>query len=408
MNGRVYKVSEIVLSLKQYIDSNYAFKRVMVEGEVSGLRLKRGSHCYLTLKDENASIDCIIFASVVNSLKTLPEEGMKVLVSLTPNIYEKAGKLSFQIYSLKPAGSGDLNERFLRLKEEMERLGYFDPEHKKPIPKIPMRIGLVTSREGAALQDVLKVAWDRLPGVRFYLKDALVQGENAPATLIRALQSLDRLGLDLILITRGGGSKEDLFCFHDKELCRAVYEAKTPVVSAVGHEIDVSLVDYVADKAYPTPSAASQGLIPDEEDLLFHLITSIDRGEDLIRTRLTDLNHKVRNQDLVLENLHPRNILKRSLEKLTDQTSRLKSALHYRIGSMEKDIAARGKLLENIHPLKKLTGPFAYIETADGRALQSIHELRAGDSLQIINREGRILTAVKEVLPHDEGVKWNE
>jgi len=262
-------VSELNNQIKSLLEST--FVSVYVEGEVSRVTYHSSGHLYFTLKDKNSSISCVMFRGNNQRLKFRAEEGLKVIIQGAISVYTPRGSYQINCISMEPSGSGALALAYEQLKKKLEAKGYFKDEIKKALPKYPKTIALVTSKTGAALQDMLRVAKKRWPLVKIILVDTLVQGEEAKHKIASAIKKADRLNCDIIVVSRGGGSLEDLWAFNEEIVADAIYEASTPIVSAVGHEIDFMISDFVADLRAPTPSAAMEMILPDMTEMLLYL-----------------------------------------------------------------------------------------------------------------------------------------
>ncbi len=262
-------VSQLNNQIKSLLESTFVF--VYVEGEVSRVTYHSSGHLYFTLKDKNSSISCVMFRGNNQRLKFRVEEGLSVIIQGAVSVYTPRGSYQINCISMEPSGSGALALAYEQLKKKLEAKGYFKDEIKKPIPKYPKIIALVTSKTGAALQDMLRVTKKRWPLVKLILIDTLVQGDEAKYSIVSAVKKADRLNADIIVVSRGGGSLEDLWAFNEEIVADAIYEAKTPIVSAVGHEIDFMISDFVADLRAPTPSAAMEMILPDITEMLMYV-----------------------------------------------------------------------------------------------------------------------------------------
>lgn len=291
----VVTVSELNQKIKALFESH--FSRVFVEGEISAVTLHTSGHLYFTIKDESSSIRCVMFKSNVSRLKFRPEVGMSVVVEGGLSVYAPKGEYQLLCASIEPSGHGALALALQQLKKKLSAKGYFDESNKKKLPKIPRNIALVTSKTGAVLQDMLRVAEKRWPLVKLTLLNTLVQGDTAAAQIASAVRYADSLGsFDIIVVARGGGSVEDLWCFNEEVVADAIYEAKTPVVSAVGHEVDYSISDFVADLRAPTPSACMELILPDINDTRM----ALDSMQEQMRTSAQRL---IYNGEIVTQHL---------------------------------------------------------------------------------------------------------
>ncbi len=290
---RPITVSTLNNQIKSLLETS--FTRVFVEGELSRITYHNSGHIYFSLKDETSTVRAVMFRGNATRLKFRLEEGQKVLIDAAITVYTPRGEYQLNCFSIEPSGIGALSFAFEQLKNTLAQKGYFDPARKKALPKFPQRVALITSATGAALQDMLRIAATRYPLTRFYLYDVLVQGESAAASIAAALKEADTKGYDAIVIARGGGSMEDLWAFNEEILADAIFKASTPVISAVGHEIDTVISDYVADVRAATPSNAMEILLPDRNELLIYIDTLITRFEQTINhifsNKTQQLNH---------------------------------------------------------------------------------------------------------------------
>jgi len=314
----VFSVSEVTAHLKQVIEAQ--IEPLYVRGEISNYTRHPSGHIYFSLKDANANLRCTFFRNSNIYLDFEPEEGMEVICFGKLTIYEKGSTYNLNVYSMQLAGRGNLARLFELLKKKLQAEGLFEDSHKKPLPKYPRRIGIVTSPAGAALQDILNILKRRYP-VEVIVFPALVQGEEAPPTLIQGIRYFNEIdNVDVIILTRGGGSQEDLFCFNDEQLARTIYDSKIPVISAVGHEIDFTIADFVADLRAPTPSAAAELVVPNRSDVINYLNALEERLTNSIKSKIYILRNQINELQLHLTALHPRAIWQ-SYKKRIDQVS---------------------------------------------------------------------------------------
>ena len=441
-----YSVAQISSYIKGLFDQDFLLKSVQVEGEISNLKYHSSGHIYFTLKDEKAAIGGIMFANFARGLKLRLKDGMKVRVTGSISIYERGS--SYQIYArnITESGLGLLYQRFMETKQRLEEMGLFDPSYHKPIPKYAMRIGVVTAPTGAAIQDIVNITHRRNPFAQLILYPALVQGEYATASIIKGIETLDKMSLDVLIVGRGGGSLEDLWAFNEEEVARAIFDADTPVISAVGHETDVTIADYVADLRAPTPSAAAELAVFDVRAYADAVRQKKERLGTAVRGRFEQKRLLLSHADARLRRFDPRtrlneyrlrtayaqdgleNAVKRRLEVskqgLADQERRLQ-------GNMEEAVSrARERLetalldlrsdmdtarlnaahrldlsaarLDGLSPLKRLGSGYAFAE-AHGRALTDASQVSAGDEVKLYLKQGSLLTEVKSPEETDHG-----
>lgn len=319
MSPQVYTVSSLVRYLKQTIDQDMNVQSVLIKGEISNFTNHRSGHWYFTLKDAKSKLSCVMFSSYASRSKILLKEGMKVIVSASLSVYEAQGSCQLYVTKVQVDGLGDLYLQFEQLKERLALEGLFDPSHKKPLPSYPEHIIIITAKEGAALQDMLITLKRRWPIAKIDFLPSLVQGKDAAYSLIENLQKADTMHADVILLARGGGALEDLWCFNDEALARCIYQMHTVVVSGVGHETDTTLVDYVSDARAATPTAAAELISPDRKEVLQQLMNVRKRMQGVVLQRLQE-------QSLQLDRMKQHRYLKDPLSYI--QEERMQVALH--------------------------------------------------------------------------------
>ena len=376
-------VSDLNESAKALLESH--FNSIEVEGEISRLTKHNSGHWYFTLKDEKSAISVAIYKFANQNIKFDIKDGMKVTLIGKLSIYSPNGSYQFIANRIMPIGVGELELAFNQLKERLAAAGLFDKEHKKSLPKYPNRVGIITSASSAAFADMCRVINDRYILPKFYLFNSLVQGNNAPANLIKMVKIADNMDLDVIVIARGGGSKEDLWCFNDEALAYAIYEAKTPIISAVGHEIDYSISDFVADHRSLTPTAAMVDLLPDSNELYQRLdiiqnslesilISKFSRYENLLNLAKTELKSKAIEQKIALATLN-----------LDSFKSNLDNFLHKKIDLAKSKIEKFELVLKRQEHFYKITKNMVQIIKDSQIVLLS--ELKSGDEITINSQD---------------------
>ena len=376
-------VSDLNESAKALLESH--FNSIEVEGEISRLTKHNSGHWYFTLKDEKSAISVAIYKFANQNIKFDIKDGMKVTLIGKLSIYSPNGSYQFIANRIMPIGVGELELAFNQLKERLAAAGLFDKEQKKPLPKYPNRVGIITSASSAAFADMCRVINDRYILPKFYLFNSLVQGNNAPANLIKMVKIADNMDLDVIVIARGGGSKEDLWCFNDEALAYAIYEAKTPIISAVGHEIDYSISDFVADHRSLTPTAAMVDLLPDSNELYQRLdiiqnslesilISKFSRYENLLNLAKTELKSKAIEQKIALATLN-----------LDSFKSNLDNFLHKKIDLAKSKIEKFELVLKRQEHFYKITKNMVQIIKDSQIVLLS--ELKSGDEITINSQD---------------------
>ena len=305
MAQNVYTVRQVNAYIKNMFTQDYMLNRIYVKGEVSNCKYHTSGHIYFSLKDESGTIACVMFAGQRGGLAFRMTEGQQVIVFGSVSVYERSG--SYQLYAkeIRLDGEGVLYERYQQLKRELGEMGMFAPEYKKPIPAYVKNIGIVTAPTGAAIRDIMNIAGRRNPFVQLYLYPALVQGEGAKESIVRGIQLLDKQGVDVIIVGRGGGSMEDLWAFNEEMVARAVFDCETPVISAVGHETDTTIIDYVADLRAPTPSAAAELAVYDHYQMEYRINEYQQRLLRQIKVKTQMARLKLREYQTKLRYLHP-------------------------------------------------------------------------------------------------------
>jgi exodeoxyribonuclease VII large subunit len=382
-------VSEVTARVKEVIACDDLLADVRVAGEVSNLSRPASGHLYFTLKDEGAQLRCVMWRSYAARLSRLPRNGEAVIARGRIDVYERDGVYQLYVEALVGQGIGDLNAEFERLKQKLQAEGLFDAARKRPLPRFPRALGIVTSPTGAALQDILNVLRRRYPLLEVYLSPTLVQGEDAPEQIVRAIQRLNDAGCcDVILVARGGGSLEELWAFNDERVVRAIAASPTPVVSGIGHEIDYTLADFAADVRAPTPSAAAEIITPDINDLRLQVDAMSLTLTETMRTRLTRARASLSTLQRALRLLSPFNQLARQRERLDEARTRLAAALAHRLAVLRLRLDGLRARLEGVGPLATLARGYAIVRDADGRIVRSVRAVQRGARLQITVADG--------------------
>lgn len=397
MAKNVYSVAQVNRYIKNMFTQDFMLNRIYVKGEVSNCKYHTSGHIYFSLKDESGAIACVMFAGDRRSgLAFRLQEGQKVIILGSVSVYERDGRYQLYAREIVPDGEGDLYRQFELLKKELEEMGMFAPEFKQPIPFYSRTIGIVTAPTGAAIRDIMNITRRRNPYVQLILYPALVQGEQAADSIVRGIRMLDQYGVDVMIVGRGGGSMEDLWAFNEEKVARAIFECQTPIISAVGHETDTTIADYVADLRAPTPSAAAELAVTDYRQLM--------SGLELYRNQLADrLEQKIRNSRQRAEYLRlrllqasPEYQLREKKQYAADLEERLKRSMEQKLTDRKHRMELYAERLEGVSPLKKLQQGYSYTEAPDGRALRSVSQVEPSDLLLIHVTDGTIKAEVKE------------
>lgn len=396
VRGRAYSVGQVNTYIKNMFVQDFVLKRIYVKGEVSNCKYHPSGHIYFSLKDETGNIACVMFAGMRKGLAFRMENGQQVVVLGSVDVYERDGKYQLYAKEIILDGAGLLHEKFEALKRELEELGMFAPEYKQAIPKYIKKLGVVTAPSGAAVRDIMNIARRRNPYLQIILYPALVQGEGAADSIVSGIQALDAYGVDTLIVGRGGGSMEDLWAFNEEKVARAIFECRTPVISAVGHETDVTISDFVADLRAPTPSAAAELAVEDirlvQERLLQYRICLSRRMEDRVaerKNRLSAYREK-------LAYLSPESQIREKRQRLAEREERLRALMEQAILHSRYDLALRIEKLKGLSPLEKLNQGYAYVADEEGRRVTSVSQMPAGGRVRISVKDGSV-TALVEV-----------
>ena len=399
MKTNVYTVGWVNQYIKNMFAQDYLLHRIMVKGEVSNCKYHSSGHIYFTLKDDKGAMSAVMFAGNRRGLQFAMKDGDKVVVTGSVEVYERDGK--YQIYAREIAldGEGDLYLRFEALKKELQEMGMFDAMYKKPIPKYAKRVGVVTARTGAAIQDIRNISARRNPYVQMILYPAQVQGEGAALSIVNGIRALEQMGVDTIIVGRGGGSIEDLWAFNEEIVARAIFDCSVPIISAVGHETDWTIADFVADMRAPTPSAAA-------ELAVYELSLVTDTLEEYKMRLQKGLERQVRHQRQRLANyetklyyLSPQTKLNERRHQLVMAEERLKTQMNRIFQNKKQVFALLMAKLEGQSPMKKLQSGYAYVADATGKRITRVAEVQRGQELEISMQDGSVLAKVSDVQP---------
>ncbi|MFN2103378.1 MAG: exodeoxyribonuclease VII large subunit [Candidatus Promineifilaceae bacterium] len=385
----IWTVGELTSYIKELFDIDFRLRDLEVAGEISNFTRARSGHIYFTLKDEEAQLKCVMWRTSAERLRFDPQEGDAVVVHGRISVYEASGVYQLYADRMEPEGRGGLALAFERLKEMLAAEGLFDAEHKKPLPAFPGKIGLVTSADAAALRDILNVLHRRDPLVNVLLAPTLVQGEEAPRQIVRALQWLDgRDDVDLIIVSRGGGSIEDLWAFNDEGVARAIFAARHPIISGVGHETDFTIADFVADMRAPTPSAAAELAVPDLSELLPALDATRKRLAALAENQIEQARWKLAAQRQSLSYLSPVAQLDSYLQLIDALQMRMENAVGRTIERAQAVVTGSTEHLQAVSPLATLKRGYAIVRHKEGRIITSISHIKTGDAIEVRISDG--------------------
>ncbi len=394
----ILSVSALNLYAKNILENDRFLKDIAVEAEISNFKNHYTSgHFYFSLKDEKAAISAVMFKFNNIKMNFMPKDGMKVLVRGKVSIYEANGSYQFYVTDMFPAGIGARQIAFEQLKQKLEKEGLFSQINKKPLPQYPFKIGVATSQTGAAIKDIVSVANRRFPCAQIYLANCLVQGEKqAEKSIIKAIQTLDEIeDLDLIIITRGGGSADDLWIYNSEEIARAAFSCKKPTISAIGHEIDYTILDFVCDVRAATPSAAAELALPDRESLIMNLLGYEEFFKDKLASKAFELN---RNLEIIKSSdgfYKFKNFKSLNSEKLINIQNNLNQNIKFKVETLKSTLAFNHKMLDELNPLNLLKKGYNLVYKEDD--LIKNKELSVGDELKIITENSDIYCDIKKI-----------
>ena len=391
----VYTVKQVNAYIKNMFTQDFMLNRIYIKGEVSNCKYHTSGHLYFSLKDESGTIACVMFAGQRSGLSFRMQEGQQVIVLGSVSVYERDGR--YQVYAKEIVldGAGLLYEKFIKLKKELEEMGMFAPEYKKPIPKYVRTVGVVTAPTGAAVRDIINITRRRNPYVQILLYPALVQGDGASESVVRGIRALEEAKVDVMIVGRGGGSIEDLWAFNEENVARAVFECSVPVISAVGHETDTTIIDYVADLRAPTPSAAAELAYFDCRTLLGSMQGYQERLERAVWNKIDVNRAKLERYGTRLQYLNPESRLRDRQQYAADVQERIQSAMEQKIKDKRHRLSLYLERFHGLSPLRKLNQGYSYVSDKEGKTLTSVSQVKQGDSLLIYVTDGTIEASVQ-------------
>ena len=392
---KIFNVSEVNKYIKMLMDSDPLLTNISIRGEITNFKAHYTGHLYFTLKDENATIKCVMFKGNAQFLRFKPQDGMKVVIQGQISAFERDGVYQIYCKSMSPEGLGDLYLAYEQLKEKLSKEGLFDEVHKKPIPFLPNRVGVITSRTGAVIRDIINVSTRRYPNVNILLYPAAVQGVNVASTVIEGIKTFNKLdNVDVIIIARGGGSFEDLFGFNDEGIARAVFASHIPVVSAVGHETDFSICDFVADLRAPTPSAAAELVYPEYSEIVGRIATDKNRTIMAIKNYVERKRQYVEKLKAAKLEKVPLDIINRYRMNIDSILSKSESTIRYRIEKYKTRCVGSISKIDALSPLKTITRGYSVAEV-NGKVIRKVEDVKSEDRIQITVSDGKINAIVE-------------
>ena len=393
----VYTVRQVNSYIKNMFAQDFMLNRIYVKGEVSNLKYHTSGHIYFSLKDESGTIACVMFAGSRSGLSFRMEEGQQIIVLGVVDVYARDGK--YQLYATKIVrdGVGLLYERFELLKKELQEMGMFAPEYKQKIPKYIRRLGVVTAPTGAAVRDIINITKRRNPFVQIILYPALVQGEGAAESIVKGIHALEAEKVDVMIVGRGGGSMEDLWAFNEEAVARAVFDCSVPVISAVGHETDTTIIDFVADLRAPTPSAAAELAVYDFMEMKKNLKLREEKLLHFMQLILERKRQKLEQYSLRMRAYHPQQRLNEQRQFAADAENRLRREMMRRLEQEKYRLGLMAERLKGLSPLEKLSQGYAYVENSSGANVRTVSNVKQGEQITVYVTDGRIRAEVTGV-----------
>ena len=404
MARNVYTVKQVNSYIKNMFTQDFMLNRIYVKGEVSNCKYHTSGHIYFSLKDESGTIACVMFAGQRGGLSFHMREGQQIIVLGSVNVYERTG--SYQLYAqeIRLDGEGTLYEKYQMLKQELEEMGMFAPEYKKAIPRYAKRIGVVTAPTGAAVRDIMNISARRNPYVQLLLYPAQVQGIGAKESIVKGIEMLDAYGVDTIIVGRGGGSIEELWAFNEEEVARAIFECRTPIISAVGHETDTTIADYAADLRAPTPSAAAELAVFEIQDLLGRLEEYHAKLNRELQQQIAQKRQGLKLYENKLSYLNPKSQIEEKKQHYERIQIRLESAMKTRILTSRQELRLYIERMKGLSPLDKLNQGYSFVSDREGNGIISTKQVHSGDLLEISVTDGVIEAEVRSSRKED----WNK
>ena len=393
----VYTVKQVNSYIKNMFKQDFLLNSVSVKGEISNCKYHTSGHIYFTLKDADAALSVIMFASQASRLGVRLQDGMSVVVSGRVDVYDAAGRYQLYASTVQQEGIGELYQKFEQLKQYYEDMGYFAREYKRPLPAFTKKLGVVTSKTGAAVQDIMNISRRRNPYIQIVLYPAYVQGEHAKQSIVCGITRLDKMGLDCIIVGRGGGSIEDLWAFNEPEVVEAVFNASTPIISAVGHETDFTLTDFVADMRAPTPSAAAELAVTEVAAVENKIYEYERRLKQMMMYSLSAKRDYLERLKLQMEYLNPVNQIYDKRQRLMNIEEKLNMLIKKCAADNRNRLRLYASKLDGLSPLKKLDMGYGYIEDSESERIVSVNQVSPEDEITVYLKDGSIRSKVIEV-----------
>ncbi|MCX0378457.1 exodeoxyribonuclease VII large subunit [Clostridium perfringens] len=396
MKLKTLSVGEVNNYVKKLVENDFILKNLNVKGEISNLKFHSSGHIYFSLKDENSKVNCIMFKNNAVNLDFRLEEGMKVEIKARLGVYHKEGTYQLYCENIKKAGIGELFEEFHKLKKELSEEGIFDEKYKRALPKFPKRIGIITARTGAAVRDIINVIQRRNKSLDIILYPAKVQGENAADSIIEGIRYFNNeKSVDVIILGRGGGSIEELWAFNNRELAYEIFNSRIPTVSAVGHEVDFTISDFVSDMRAPTPSAAGELVSPSLQEMINDLV---NKKEFLHRAIDRKFLNSKRDVDLLYKGLkgnNPKHIIEKRIKEVNSLEEKLNFLGKRKIDKAKDELIALNSILQTLNPLNTLGRGYSVIMDKEDKVINEVSELKKNDMVKVIMKDGSVNIDIK-------------
>ena len=392
----VYTVAQVTSYISHLFEEDFALKRISIQGEISNCKKHSCGHLYFTLKDETSTLSCVMFASNRAKLTFIPSEGMRVIARGSVRIYERDGVYQLYVTQLEPAGVGEWFRLFEERKAQFEEMGMFSEEYKKPIPKYVRTVGVVTAPTGAAVRDIINIATRRNPYVQIILYPAIVQGEQAPASIVNGIRALERCKVDVMIVGRGGGSIEDLWAFNEEIVAQAIFDCSVPIISAVGHETDTTIADFAADLRAPTPSAGAELAVYDYSLMQTQLDELALRYTRRMKQQIASARMRLSNDQIRLSHLSPAGQIREKRSYLVSLEEKLERQMQEKLRERRYQVSLYAEKLKGLSPLEKLSQGFSHVADAEGRTVTDVNRIQVGELVTIHVKNGRIVAQVKE------------
>ena len=402
MKQNVYSVSQINSYIKNMFTQDFLCSSIFIKGELSNVKYHGSGHIYFTLKDSGAAISCVMFAGNRSGLSFRLVDGLEVIAGGSVDVYERDG--TYQLYAkvIEQSGGGALYEQYEKLKRELLEMGMFDDCYKQPIPRFVRKLGVVTASTGAAVRDIIQVATRRNPYIEIVLYPAIVQGDYAVESIVKGIRALEKEGVDVMIVGRGGGSIEDLWAFNSREVAQAVFDCSIPVISAVGHETDTTIIDYVADLRAPTPSAGAELAVCDMEAVLSQISQYARQLTDTMLTRCSRERMHAENLALRLKNVSPQAIMKEQRMRIISMEEQLNHRMEAVLLAKRNELKVCAAKLESLSPLTKLSQGYAYVTGGDEKPITDIGQVKEGDRMHIYLQNGTVEAVAQSVSRREE------